>query len=182
MSTRLIPLKPAEVAERIAQKRAVLIDIREPDEFRRRHVPGALSRPLSNFETARLMLQPSQEVVFTCKSGMRTAAACERLAAAVDGPALVLEGGVNAWAAAGLPIAEDKQQPIEIMRQVQIAAGGLVLAGVALGVLVHPAFFGLSAFVGAGLAFAGVTGFCGMAKLLALAPWNRAANRAASRA
>ena len=86
---------------------------------------------------------------------------------------MVLEGGVDAWAAAGLPIAEDRMQPIELMRQVQIAAGGLVLAGVALGLLVHPAYFGLSAFVGAGLAFAGLTGFCGMARLLALAPWNR---------
>jgi rhodanese-related sulfurtransferase len=61
------------------------------------------------------------------------------------------------------------------MRQVQIAAGGLVLAGVALGFTVHPVFFGLSAFVGAGLALAGVTGFCGMARLLAVMPWNRLA-------
>jgi rhodanese-related sulfurtransferase len=174
MSPQLIPLKPAEVAERIAKRGATLIDIREPDEFRRRHVPGALSRPLSAFE-AGLKVEPAQEVIFTCRSGMRTAANCERLANSVGGPALVLEGGVDAWAAAGLPIAEDKKQPIEIMRQVQIAAGGLVLAGVVLGLLVHPAFLGLSAFVGAGLAFAGLTGFCGMAKLLALAPWNRAA-------
>lgn len=175
MSAQLIPLKPAEVAERIAKRGATLIDIREPDEFRRRHVPGALSRPLSAFETAGLTIEPAREVIFTCKSGMRTAANCERLANSVGGPALVLEGGVDGWAAAGLPIAEDRKQPIEIMRQVQIAAGGLVLTGVALGLLVHPAFFGLSVFVGAGLAVAGLTGFCGMARLLALAPWNRAA-------
>jgi rhodanese-related sulfurtransferase len=175
MTARLIPLKPAEVADRVAQKRAVLVDIREPDEFRRRHVPGALSRPLSRFETAGLTLQPTQDVVFTCKSGMRTAAACERLAAAVNGPALVLDGGVDAWAAAGLPVAEDRKQPIELLRQVQITTGSLVVAGVGLGLLVHPAWFGVSAFVGAGLTFAGVTGTCGMAKLLALAPWNRAA-------
>lgn len=174
MSAQLIPLKPAEVAERIARRGAILVDIREPDEFRRRHVPGALSRPLSAFEAAGLKVEPAGEVIFTCKSGMRTAANCARLARSAGGPALVLEGGVDAWAAAGLPIAEDRKQPIEIMRQVQIAAGGLVLAGVALGLGVHPAFFGLAAFVGAGLAFAGLTGFCGMARLLALAPWNRA--------
>jgi rhodanese-related sulfurtransferase len=182
MSTQLIPLKPAEVAERIGKRRATLIDIREPDEFRRRHVPGALPRPLSAFDAAGLNIEPGREVIFACKSGMRTAAACERLATAAGGPALVLDGGVDAWAAAGLPIAEDRTQPIEIMRQVQIAAGSLVMTGVALGLLVHPAFFGLSAFVGAGLTFAGVSGFCGMAKLLALTPWNRAANRAASQA
>ncbi len=60
------------------------------------------------------------------------------------------------------------------MRQVQIGAGGLTLIGVALGFLVHPGFFGLSAFVGAGLTLAGATGWCGMAMLLRAMPWNRA--------
>ena len=173
MNAQSIPLKPSEVADRIA-KGAVLVDIREPEEFRRRHVPGAVSRPLSATETARLKVEPAPEVIFTCKSGMRTAAACQQLARAVDGPPLVLQGGVDAWAAAGFPVAEDTRQPIEIMRQVQIAAGGLVLIGMALGMLLHPAFFGLAVLVGAGLAYAGLTGFCGLAKLLALAPWNRA--------
>ena len=68
---------------------------------------------------------------------------------------------------------EDKSQPLPLMRQVQIAAGVLILLGVALGYTVNSGFFLLSAFVGAGLAFAGITGFCGMARLLALMPWNR---------
>ena len=72
----------------------------------------------------------------------------------------------------------DTRQPIEIMRQVQITAGGLVFLGVILGVWVAPAFLGLSAFVGAGLMFAGISGWCGMAKLLALMPWNRATRAA----
>jgi rhodanese-related sulfurtransferase len=88
-----------------------------------------------------------------------------------------LTGGIDGWAAAGLPVEVDRAQPIEIMRQVQIAAGVLVLTGVVLGLLVSPGFFGLSAFVGAGLTFAGVTGWCGMARLLGLMPWNRAAAR-----
>jgi rhodanese-related sulfurtransferase len=104
---------------------------------------------------------------------MRTAVSGERLAGAVAGEAFVLEGGLDAWAAAGLPLTEDPRAPLELMRQVQIAAGLLVLMGVVLGLVVHPAFFGLSAFVGAGLTLAGATGFCGMARLLALAPWNR---------
>jgi hypothetical protein len=61
------------------------------------------------------------------------------------------------------------------MRQVQIVAGLLVLTGVVLGFVLNPAFFGISAFVGAGLTFAGISGWCGMAKLLALMPWNRRA-------
>jgi rhodanese-related sulfurtransferase len=173
MNAALIPLKPEDVKARLAAQRAVLVDIREADEFARRHVKGALSRPLSVFEHAHLKVQPDADVIFTCRTGMRTAANCQRLAAVVEGPAYVLEGGVDAWSAARLPIVEDRTAPLEIMRQVQIAAGSLVLAGVALGALVHPAFYGLSGAVGAGLMFAGVTGFCGMARLLGLAPWNR---------
>ena len=72
----------------------------------------------------------------------------------------------------------DRKQPIEIMRQVQITAGSLVVIGVVLAFTVAPAFIALSAFVGAGLVFAGVSGWCGMAKLLALMPWNRPARGA----
>jgi len=175
MSSTLIPLKPAVVAARLKAGAAILVDIREPDEFARRHVKGALSRPLGSLETAHLKIEPGADVVFTCRTGMRTGANCERLAAQVEGQAFVLDGGVDAWAAAGLPVYEDRKAPLEIMRQVQIAAGSLVLLGVILGSVVHPAFLGLSAFVGAGLALAGVSGFCGMARLLAWAPWNRRA-------
>ena len=89
--------------------------------------------------------------------------------------AFILEGGIEAWKAAGLDVAIDRRQPLELIRQVQIIAGALVLAGVLLGWLAHPGFFGLSAFVGAGLAFAGLTGWCGMAKALAFMPWNQRA-------
>jgi rhodanese-related sulfurtransferase len=159
----------------LAQGRAVLFDIRDPDEFARRHVKGARLRPLATLEADPLTVPKGQQAIFTCRSGMRTAANCQRLAAAVDGEAFVLEGGVDGWAAAGLPLVENRKAPLELMRQVQIAAGSLVLIGVALGFLIHPGFFGLSAFVGAGLTFAGVSGFCGMARLLGAMPWNRPA-------
>ena len=174
MPALMQPLEPRIVAERLRAGLAVLVDIREADEFARRHVKGARSQPLSGFEAAHLKIEAGQDVVFTCKSGMRTAGACNRLATAVDGPAFVLEGGLDGWAAAGLPVVEDRKAPLEIMRQVQITAGLLVVAGVVLGFAVRPAFFILSGVVGVGLAQAGVTGFCGMAKLLVLMPWNRA--------
>ncbi|HEX2527584.1 MAG TPA: rhodanese family protein [Geminicoccus sp.] len=85
--------------------------------------------------------------------------------------AYVVEGGLEAWKRAGLPVEQDRRQPIEVMRQVQIAAGSLVL----LGALVTPWFYALAGFVGAGLVFAGVTGTCGMASLLRHMPWNRPA-------
>jgi len=172
--TNLIPLSPADVAVRL-NRGALLVDIREADEFARRHVAGAVSRPLSAFEQAHLRIEPGQDVIFTCRTGNRTSVHCARLQASVDGDAWVLEGGVDGWAAAGLPVVADRAAPLELMRQVQIAAGLLVLAGVLLGFTVSPILFGLAAFVGAGLTFAGATGWCGMAKLLAQMPWNRRA-------
>jgi rhodanese-related sulfurtransferase len=173
MSAKLIALKPNHVADLLAHGRAVLVDVREPDEFVRRHVKGALPHPLSRFGEAHVA--SDGDVVFMCRSGRRTADNCAQLQAVVGGDVLVLEGGLDAWAAAGLPVEENRKAPLELMRQVQIAAGVLVLIGIGLGFVVSPAFFGVSAFVGAGLAFAGVTGFCGMARLLAAAPWNRQA-------
>jgi len=173
MTAKLLPLPPTDVQARIRAGRAVLIDIREPDEFARSHVAGAQSQPLSGWERAHIQIAPGADVIFTCRSGMRTHGACDRLAARVAGQAFVLEGGLDGWARAGLPIEADTLAPLEIMRQVQIAAGLLVLSGVLLGWFVAPAWFALSAFVGAGLMFAGATGFCGMARLLMLAPWNR---------
>ncbi len=168
----LTTVSPAEAEARMRDG-AVLIDIREPDEFARRHIRGAISAPLSNWEQAHLTITPDQDVIFTCRSGMRTSAACDRLAARLDGPAYSLDGGLNGWEKAGLSIEVDAKAPLEIMRQVQIGAGSLVLLGILLGFALSPLWFGLSAFVGAGLAFAGITGFCGMARLLMLAPWNR---------
>ena len=175
--TPLIPLSPAEVAARLKSGAARLIDIREPDEYARDHVVGARPAPLSAFEAADLSLKAGQDVIFMCRSGNRTGVNCQRLAERVAGPAYVLDGGLDAWKKAGLPTRIDAKAPLELMRQVQMAAGGLILLGGLLGVTVHPAFWGLSAFVGAGLFVAGATGFCGMARLLVLAPWNRGLKR-----
>ena len=175
MTSRLISLNPNEAAQRLKNGKAALIDIREADEFARAHVPGAQSLPLSSIESAHLNISAGQDVVFTCRTGMRTGANCDRLAALVSGDAYVLEGGLDGWTKAGLPVKTNASAPLEMMRQVQIGAGSLVLIGAILGFSVHPGFFGLSAFVGAGLLFAGVTGFCGMARVLAVMPWNRPA-------
>ena len=173
MTRALASMSPEEARRRIDAGSAILIDVRESDEFARRHVAGSLSRPLSQWKTANIPSTPGQDVIFTCRSGMRTEGACDQLAARVSSPAFMLEGGIDGWARTGLPLAIDEYAPLEIMRQVQIAVGFLTLVGVILGFTVAPGWFGLSAFVGAGLTFAGVTGFCGMARLLMLAPWNR---------
>ncbi len=73
-----------------------------------------------------------------------------------------VEGGTIAALSTSLPIVRGKKA-ISLERQVRIAAGSLVLLGVALAYFVHPYLIGLSAFVGAGLVFAGVTDTCGWA-------------------
>jgi rhodanese-related sulfurtransferase len=165
-------------ARRLLDQGAILIDIREADERAREHVPGAHHNPLSRLSAVEL--GSATAVIFHCRSGARTVANARRLGAVAECDAYILEGGIDAWKKAGLPVTVDARQPIEIMRQVQITAGSLVVAGIALGVWVAPAFLALSAFVGAGLVFAGATGWCGMAKLLALMPWNRAFRKAVS--
>ena len=163
----------ARDAERMIRDGALLVDIREPDEYARSHIPGALNIPLAKLDG----LETGERLVlFHCRSGARTQGNAALLAqASGDTPCYIVEGGLEAWAKAGLPVAKDKSQPLEIMRQVQLGAGGLVLIGVILGFLVAPGFFGLSAFVGAGLMMAGATGWCGLARVLRVMPWNRAA-------
>lgn len=171
--SNLQTISPARAAELMRQG-AVLIDIREADEHAREHIPGARHHPLSRFESDTALRGGNRALVFHCRSGARTRGNAARLAAAAGGcEAYILDGGLDAWKKAGLPIALDRRQPIDIMRQVQIGAGTLVLAGIILGALVAPGFYALSAFVGAGLLVAGATGFCGMARLLARMPWNR---------
>ena len=82
MTAILHKLSPQQVRDRIDNGGAVLIDIRETDEFARSHVRGAQSHPLSTWEKAHLNIEPKADVIFTCRSGMRTAGACDRLAAA----------------------------------------------------------------------------------------------------
>ena len=175
MSNPLLSLTPEAVEARLRLGHALLIDIREDDEFARRHIVGSVSCPLSRFSTAALPERSGVDLVFLCRSGMRTAANAGRLAASLARQGYVMEGGLDGWADAGFAVEENRKAPLEMMRQVQIAAGVLVLIGVGLGWLVAPGFFALSAFVGAGLTFAGISGFCGMAKLLAVLPCNRPA-------
>ena len=165
-------ISPAE-ARRAIEDGALLVDIRGTDEHAREWIPGAVNVPLDKIGTLSCDGRP---VIFHCRSGMRTAAgAAELECAAGAAPCYILEGGLQAWHAADQPVAVDRHRPLEVMRQGQLAAGGLVVAGVALGAFVAPGFYLLSAFVGAGLMTAGATGWCGMAKLLAAMPWNRRA-------
>ena len=169
----------AQEAKRLVTSGAILADIREADEHARERIPGAVHAPLSSLEETTFPID--RVVVFHCRSGARTQANAERLAsAAPGGTAFVVEGGLDAWKKAGLPSEQNRSQPIEMMRQVQIAAGGLAAVGSLAALFGSPWFAAVPLFVGSGLVFAGVTGTCGMAALLKRAPWNARTSRAAT--
>jgi rhodanese-related sulfurtransferase len=177
--TALKTITPDKAAALIRQG-ATLVDIRETDEHMRERIPGARHHPLSKLDERSPVHAGDRAVIFHCRSGMRTQSNAARLGAAAPCEAYILEGGLEAWKKAGLPVTGDRSQPIEIIRQVQIAAGSLVLLGVVLGTVITPWFYALSAFVGAGLVFAGVTGTCAMATLLGFMPWNKRPQRSLS--
>ncbi len=155
---------------------ALLLDVRSPAEFRSGRVQGAVNLPLENVNatTVHALLQGREQatVLLLCASGGRARTAAQRLAAS-GLKTLVVQGGTNSCAQAGLPMDKDAGGMISVERQVRITAGLLVATGVVLGTWVHPGFYGLSGFIGAGLVFAGVTDWCGMGLLLARAPWNK---------
>lgn len=168
----IVSINARQAQEKIHQG-ATLIDVRSQAEYRIQHIAGTLSLPLDTLNAAQLPKQGS--LIFTCLSGMRTQSHADALVdlAAEGQEVFLLEGGINAWKQAQLPIVKKSGFALDIMRQVQIIAGALVLLGVILSLTVAPAFMYLSGMVGAGLLFAGLSGYCGMARLLARMPWNR---------
>lgn len=147
-----------------------LLDVRSPAEFEEVHIPGSRLAPLQELQPDKIDTG-GRPCVLICRSGNRARQAAEKFAHHPGTETAVLEGGVAAWEAAGLPVQRGRKT-ISIERQVRIGAGALVLLGVILGLLFHPLFLALSGFVGAGLIFAGVTDWCGMGLLLARMPWN----------
>jgi len=169
MEKPLQKMSPAEVKE----QNALLLDVRTPAEFEEAHIEGSVLHPLSdlNIETIQRLAKGKDACVLVCRSGSRASQAAERLADRGLPSLRILEGGVQAWEAAGLPLKRGAKM-MSLERQVRIAAGALVFAGALLGYFVDPAWIALSGFVGAGLVFAGITDTCGMGMLIARMPWN----------
>jgi rhodanese-related sulfurtransferase len=150
-----------------------LLDVRTPAEFAEVHVPQARNIPLDELRPDALHFQKDQPIYLLCRTQQRATRAAEKFAREGFIQPVVVAGGTQAWVEANLPVERGTAKIISLERQVRIAAGSLVLIGLLLGWLVNRGFFGLSAFVGAGLVFAGITDFCGMGLLLAKLPWNK---------
>jgi rhodanese-related sulfurtransferase len=170
-----ITVKELQESIRTGRKPA-MIDVRTPAEHGEIHIEGSHLMPLDRLDATavKALATDVDGCVLICRSGKRATNALEKLASAGCENLQVLEGGVTAWDAAGLPVKRGAKA-MSLERQVRIGAGAMVLIGVILGSQVHGAFYGLSAFVGAGLMFAGITDWCGMAMVLAKMPWNQRA-------
>jgi rhodanese-related sulfurtransferase len=169
-----LPAISPQDAKLLLEKGALLIDIRDADEHGREHIPNGKNVPISKLCDTQVG-DDHDAIVYYCRSGNRTKMNAPLLMKAAKTEAFILEGGIENWKKAGMAVNKQAGAPIEMMRQVQIVAGSLVVLGAALGYLFNPAFYALSGVVGAGLMFSGISGTCAMARILNIMPWNKAA-------
>jgi len=172
----LATVSAKRLAELDGQGDVELIDVRTPLEFREVHAVIARNVPLDSLDPQAVMKQrdgtANDPLYLICHTGSRASKACQQFIDAGYTNVVSVAGGTQAWDEAGLAVVRGKKT-VSLERQVRIAAGLLVLLGAVLGSFVNPYFIGLSAFVGAGLMFAGITDTCGMAMILAKMPWNQ---------
>ena len=157
----------------MANASGVLIDVRSMNEFRQGHIEGSINMPLDTIAHHESWLK-QQSVWIICQSGNRSHMACQQLAAMGLTDITNVDGGISGWAKENRPLVHKKKtRTIAIMRQVMIVAGLLILLGLALQRWVHPNGILLTAMVGLGLTYAGVSGQCMMSTILGMMPWNR---------
>lgn len=174
----------AELAQQLAAGSTTVLDVRTPGEYAAASIDGSQHLPLDQLGTH---LDPlgaglAGPVTLVCRSGQRATAAYEQLSAAGAKDLTVLDGGITAWQAAGQPVqtTADADSTWEMERQVRLAAGSLVLAGI-LASLRWPKARFLSGAVGGGLTFAALSNTCTMSKVLLKLPYNKADSSAALR-
>ena len=157
-----------------------IVDVRTKAEIDNEFLEGCLNVPLQDitaatFESAVAHCDTADTIYLLCGSGLRAQKATEQLQGTIANPLVVVSGGIQAMKQAGISLKKGRGNVISLERQVRITAGSLVVLGVILGSLVTPGLYGLSAFVGIGLIFSGVTDTCGMGMIMARMPWNRSA-------
>jgi len=156
---------------------ARVLDVRTPGEFESAHIRGAYNVPVDTIaEHAReIGTATGAPIVLVCQSGNRARKAEDTLRAVGMSNLHIVDGGMNAWVAAGLAVVRVRNR-ISLERQVRIVAGTLAATGGMLALLVNPLFASIPAVVGSGLVFAGLTDTCAMGMLLARLPYNRGAS------
>lgn len=167
-------ITPKELHEKMNnpdfRKDSVLVDVRVPGEHRVEKIPSSINIPLNKLEDFKDELSKYKNVYVHCETGGRSGQACQKLKEMMLDNWINVSGGISEWKLQDLPIIEGRG--VSMQRQVMITAGILVLIGSLLSIFLNKNFIFLAVFVGAGLTFAGISNFCGMARLLRLMPWN----------
>jgi rhodanese-related sulfurtransferase len=157
----------------------VILDVRERDEYKAEHIANSICLPLSELQVSApgiLANLSGKKVVLLCLSGKRAQMAKRQIEALGCGNDCQLEiynGGLKQWKRSGLATTGVSSIQLPIMRQVLLVAGLLILTFSTLGYFISPIYYVGTAFTGAGLTFAGATGFCLMGELLSRMPWNQ---------
>jgi rhodanese-related sulfurtransferase len=150
-----------------------VLDVRTGGEFETAHIPGSYNVPLDTLvehvdEFSRL----EHPIVLVCQSGGRAGQAREVLSSAGKSSLHVLDGGMNAWIAAGKELLAADKSRWALDRQVRLTAGMVSIIGVA-GSFLRAWMAWLPAAVGVGLVYMAVTNTCPVSPLMAKLPWNR---------
>jgi len=155
----------------------VIVDVREPQEYTHEHIKHSKNVPLSKLASLHANDYQDKIAIFHCSSGKRTAFNEGALDATPFKEKYCLSGGIIAWKAAHMPTESEHAAPIDVMRQVQLIVGCMILLGVGLSYMVSVYFILLTILAGLGLLVAGFTGFCGMAEVLKFLPWNKSRHK-----
>jgi rhodanese-related sulfurtransferase len=157
---------------------ALLLDVRTPAEFYSEHISGARVVPLGNLAPAELLKKVGspKRLFVICQSGARARKAIERFEKAGFTDCCLVEGGMDAWIQAKLHVVRNERMGISVLRQVQMIIGFFTALGAGLALMVDPLFAIIPLISGCGLVFAGATGMCGLALILAKMPWNRSSS------
>jgi rhodanese-related sulfurtransferase len=164
----------ASEAKKLSNENHIFVDVREPAEFNTVHIENSKLHPVGNIHADHMSDYAGKTVVVYCQKGMRGQKACEKILK--DNPSadiVNLSGGIEGWQQAGFSVKKGESNVLPLDRQVQITIGSFVLCFALLGYFVNPNFGLGAAFMGAGLLFAGISGFCGLARVMALMPWNK---------
>lgn len=178
MTSTAQTISPEELLGQLnADSDVMILDVRSAAEFESQHIRGSYNVPLPllSEHTDELTQRLGNTVVLVCQSGVRASEANTNLQSAGFADALVLSGGVPAYQKAGGDVVEgSKRWGLE--RQVRMAAGTLVVAGLAGGKYLSPQLRTVAGVIGAGLTFSAATNTCAMGKALSKMPWNKSAN------
>lgn len=177
-------ISPPELQRRVQSGAACeLLDVRTPPEHATAHVPGVKLVPLDDLDPAAYLAQrddPAAPLYVFCQAGGRAKKAIEKFRAAGFDGCVLVEGGTEAWIAAGLPVERGASRVLPLQRQVHLVIGFFTALSAVLALTVDPLFAVIPLITGCGLLINGTTGWCGLGLLLAKLPWNRFATSAPS--